>query len=276
MASAPLPWLVAGGVGLVAAALAGFFVWFSLQLLAQNGRVLGRLEALERAVTELVGGSSPAPVALGTGLNGIGLPVGSGAPDFLLASADGQEVSLDSLLSEGRRLMLVFVDSSCGPCHALLPDLSGWQRRYRDELTLALVASGDEAGNRARASEHGLSVLLLQQEREVSESYGAPGTPSAVMVNTDGLIESPVVGGADAIATLVAQAAALTARRLPTVARIESPPPSDNSRVGFAAPALVLRDLADTHVALADVYRERTLAIFWNPGCGFCQRMLPH
>jgi len=26
---------------------------------------------------------------------------------------------------------------------------------------------------------------------------------------------------------------------------------------------------------LAELYAPRTIAIFWNPGCGFCQRMLP-
>jgi thiol-disulfide isomerase/thioredoxin len=28
-------------------------------------------------------------------------------------------------------------------------------------------------------------------------------------------------------------------------------------------------------VQLADLYRDRTLAIFWNPECSFCQQMLP-
>jgi thiol-disulfide isomerase/thioredoxin len=37
---------------------------------------------------------------------------------------------------------------------------------------------------------------------------------------------------------------------------------------------LVLADLDGRRIALKDVWTERTLAIFWNPGCGFCQSML--
>ena len=53
-----------------------------------------------------------------------------------------------------------------------------------------------------------------------------------------------------------------------------APPPPDTSRVGEHAPELVLVDLDGQQVALKDLYAERTVAIFWNPGCGFCQRML--
>ena len=55
VARVSMGWLVAGGAGVVVAALVGFQVWFSLQLLSQNGRTLGRLEALEATISELRG-----------------------------------------------------------------------------------------------------------------------------------------------------------------------------------------------------------------------------
>jgi thiol-disulfide isomerase/thioredoxin len=44
---------------------------------------------------------------------------------------------------------------------------------------------------------------------------------------------------------------------------------------GQPAPSLRLPDLDGKTVDLATFKGEATLVIFWNPGCGFCQRMLP-
>jgi thiol-disulfide isomerase/thioredoxin len=40
-------------------------------------------------------------------------------------------------------------------------------------------------------------------------------------------------------------------------------------------PALTLPDLAGKQVRLGDLLKEQTLLLFWNPGCGYCNRMLP-
>jgi peroxiredoxin len=219
--------------------LVGFQVWFSLQLLSQNGRLLGRFEELERTVADLrakltSGGEPP-------------------APSFALPGTDGRTHTLESLVRKGRRLMLVFSDADCGPCGALMPELAEWQRTY--ELGFVVIAGGDAERNRAKTSEHGLDRVLLDEGREVAESFGARLTPAAVVVGTDGLIERPAVFGADAIRALLG-------------------PPRDD-RVGRPAPDLELPDLDGRRSDLSALYGDRTLAIFWNPECGFCQQMLP-
>jgi thiol-disulfide isomerase/thioredoxin len=45
--------------------------------------------------------------------------------------------------------------------------------------------------------------------------------------------------------------------------------------VGEPAPEIKLEDLEGRLVELEDFRGEQTLVLFWNPGCGFCQRMLP-
>jgi peroxiredoxin len=45
-------------------------------------------------------------------------------------------------------------------------------------------------------------------------------------------------------------------------------------KVGEPAPELRLPDLTGKLVDLADLRGSKTLVLFWNPGCGFCQRML--
>jgi peroxiredoxin len=274
-------WAVAAGLAVVLVGVVGFVVWFSLQLLVQNGRVLARLDAIETVFSD-AGDALPVEVALGAGLRGGGRAVGSPAPDFELPALDGGTRSLASLLSAGRQLMLVFSDAGCGPCSALLPEVAAWQREHRRQLEIALVASGGEQANREKTNGIDVQHVLIEAEREVSSAYQAHGTPSAVVIGADRLIKSPLVGGADAVRTLVSQAtqSPVLVRRVNGAngqrngaAPAERPPP-DTSRVGQPAPDLELVHIEGQPVALRDVLEQSTVAIFWNPGCGFCQRML--
>jgi thiol-disulfide isomerase/thioredoxin len=277
-------WLVAIISAVLIIVLVGFEVWFGLQLLAQHGRALRRIDALETSLREIRGAlglaETAVPGSLGEGLSGGGLPIGSPAPAFELKAAAGGAHSLAGLVSAGPPVMLVFSASGCGPCDELMPRLAVWQREHARRLTIAVIAEGDAERNRAKADEYGLTLMLLQTDREVAEAYEAHGTPIAVMIDTTGSIASPAVAGPDAIETLVAQATQ------PALEVVQVPSPNghrngaaalspDASRVGEAAPKLVLSDLNGEQVALTDLYTERTVAVFWNPGCGFCQSMLP-
>jgi peroxiredoxin len=45
-------------------------------------------------------------------------------------------------------------------------------------------------------------------------------------------------------------------------------------KVGEPAPPVQLQNLAGETIDLKDFRGEKTLVLFWNPGCGFCQQML--
>jgi peroxiredoxin len=47
------------------------------------------------------------------------------------------------------------------------------------------------------------------------------------------------------------------------------------SKIGEPAPPLKLPDLKGKKVNLAAFRGTKTLVLFWNSGCGFCQQMLP-
>jgi peroxiredoxin len=180
--------------------------------------------------------------------------------------------------------MLIFSDPGCGPCNALLPDIGKWQRDHASRLTVALVSRGTAEANRAKISEHGLSHVLLQKDREVSNDYKAYGTPTAVVVKADGTIGSPVAGGAEAIRALISKTTGtLTLNAAPLAARsganggngvAAKPAPAPSSQVGNPAPAVSLPDLDGKTVNLSDFKGKKTLLVFWNPGCGFCRRMV--
>jgi methylamine dehydrogenase accessory protein MauD len=174
--------------------------WALIHLLRQQGRLVLRLDALEAMVGGVDAGDRP------------GLPVGAPAPSFALPDPWGAMVVLEELLARGRPVLLLFADPGCGPCNELFPDIARWQREWRDGLTIAVVSAGNAEANRAKATEHGLMHMVVQERREVAAAYATTATPSAVLVAADGRVASPLVAGGDAIWKLLLRTPAPTGR----------------------------------------------------------------
>jgi peroxiredoxin len=124
----------------------------------------------------------------------------------------------------------------------------------------------------------------------VSEAYEVRGTPSAVLISPDGKVASPVAGGAEGIRGLLSYAVGERAQLpmqphqpqtegqpCPNCGKVHAAAPTVEAaqRVGEEAPEVKLPDLEGNTVELADFRGEKTLVLFWNTGCGFCQQMLP-
>ena len=125
--------IVLGIVSLVLIAAVSAEGWLLVHLLGQNGRVLLRLDQFEQAARRRRRASSRAGRA--RGVNVIKPPVGrtcrsaSPAPAFKLEGLHGETMTLDSLRSARKPVMLVFSDPGCGPCNALLPDSASGSAR---------------------------------------------------------------------------------------------------------------------------------------------------
>jgi peroxiredoxin/uncharacterized membrane protein YphA (DoxX/SURF4 family) len=231
--------------------------WLLMQMMTQQGRLLLRIEALEKRL----GQAPPQP-----GAPAAGLAVGSPAPAFNLPGVHGETITLEALRSLGKPLVLFFTDPGCGPCTALLADIGQWQRDHAAKLQVALISRGTVEANRAKVTEPGVTNVLLQKDREIAEAYKAYGTPSAVLVRQDGTIGSPVAQGADAIRALIT-----TTLNPPAPA----PRPLAGPKIGEPAPDFSLPDLGGKTVRLSDFRGKPTVVLFWRPSCGFCERMLP-
>jgi len=131
-----------------------------------------------------------------------GLPVGQPAPPFQLLDVAGAAVTLASLLSVGRPVLLVFAAPSCQSCAALMPDVAAWERDLDGALTVAVVSSDATAGEGA-AHEYGLRAVLADTRREVADAYRTVGTPAAVVVGVDGRVATDTAHGADEIHSLM-------------------------------------------------------------------------
>jgi peroxiredoxin len=246
--------------------------WLVYHVLRQHGRLLLRVDELEkRSSLPAVGPARTQPSAMG-------LPIGTPAPKFSLPTLTGGVLSLDDLRAAGKAVALIFSDPNCGPCAALMPEVAKWQREFAADINIAVLSRGSLTEHRKSGNKESLlAEVLLQADREVAQAYQANGTPAAVLIRSDGHIASQVVMGSEAIGRLIAgvtgrgpllesaKANGGYADRVPNVPAL---------RIGDAATSPVLADLQGKKVRLEDFKGHSTLVLFWNPACGFCQRML--
>ena len=262
--------------GVIVLAVLAAALWLLWHVLRQQGRLLLRLEEMETRLAS----AGLAPQASSTPL--AGLEVGTPAPAFSLADVRGETRTLQDLLERSKPVLLLFADPGCGPCAALLPEVGRWQRDYAQKLTLAVISRGSREANQSKMSAHGLEQVLLQRDREVQAAYQVTGTPSLVLIRPDGTIGSRLAQGADVIRSLVGSAVGLPALRTVPMAATPPMPNGNGTRprpiapaIGQPAPDFSLPDLEGKPVTLSDFRGSSTLVLFWRPGCGFCQRMLP-
>jgi thiol-disulfide isomerase/thioredoxin len=270
LSSTQIGWAVIAIIGTIGFALEGFLV---LHLFRQNGRLLLRIEALE---ARPVAGNQPASVRP---VPFVGLPIGSKAIPFDLPNTKGGRATLDSLLSGAKPLLLISTDPNCGPCNSLMPEVAVWQEKMAGELTIALLSHGRFSDNQKKAAEFGLKNVLVEKKHEIAEKYQALGTPTGVLIRSDGTIGSPAMGGADAIRQLLTTRAWTEAGFVAFMAARALPPPPAPPKptlpVGSPVPAFALPDLDETVVESVSFNGNGTVLLFWNPGCGFCQKMIP-
>ena len=231
----------------------------------QTALIVKLIRHLERLLSRLPAGEAFAPAAAPATTSQLTLPVaasrpvGSLAPAFALPGVDGELTTLDALKSLGKPAVLIFSDPECGPCNALIPDISAWQREHEASLTVVLISLGNSETHVDATREHPVKRLLLQRDREVAESYGVVGTPSAVLIQPDGTIGSPLAQGDTAVRELIGKAV--------QAARLEGLPEPP-------APDSTWLDLDGQPATMAQFRGAPLFLLFWNPACGFCQLML--
>lgn len=163
-------WLISYFVLWVLVLFLGFLL---LGMLRSVGLLSWRLEQLEAITPRRVGRD--------------GLKRGTVAPDFTLPSVDGKEVALHAFA--GRKVLLVFTQTGCSPCHAIVPELTRLQRK--GEFQVLVVNNSDLEASRQWARATGAQFpVLIQDSWKVSRRYQVFATPFTFLIDGQGLIVS--------------------------------------------------------------------------------------
>jgi peroxiredoxin len=277
--------------------------WLGWQLLRQNGRMLLRLDELEKRLDELEFGEDEQPA---------GLPVGSAAPGFELPDLMGRRHTLSQY--RGRPVLLILFNPSCGFCRELAPRLRLSQQPELNsqtdpaagcEIAVVIITSGNAEQNRAFFSEQKLDYpVLLQRHGEVATAYKANGTPSGYVISSDGKIASRLAIGAEALLEIAREpydsdqagtntsdtessvsnghgedqslVTSAATSRLSNASLARSKIKRDGLKAGTAAPDFRLPRLDGRgELSLSELRGRRVLLVFSSPGCGPCNTLAP-
>lgn len=161
-------WMVAHlGLWLVVLFLS-FLLWGALRALAL---LRWRLEELEATTPRQIGRR--------------GLRPGTKAPDFTLPTISGAEVAPHHYAN--RKLLLVFMQPGCGPCHQITPELI--RLSQAGEIQVLVIHKGDAKAVQEWIKHYQPDFPVALQERfDVSRRYEVFATPFAFLIDERGMI----------------------------------------------------------------------------------------
>jgi peroxiredoxin/uncharacterized membrane protein YphA (DoxX/SURF4 family) len=132
-------------------------------------------------------------------LNSSLVKVGSSAPNLVFKELSGKTLKISDF--NRRRLVLLFWNPACGFCSRMLEDLVSWERLYKDAATSLLVVSQGTVEENRRMGLR--STIVLDDDFLAGRVFGAGGTPSAVLVDENGLIASTIAVGSNQVFSLL-------------------------------------------------------------------------
>jgi len=266
-----LPWL-----------LIAIGTWLVYQLARQNGRILLRLESIEKQLAQRTGTKqrqADRPPR--------GLPLGTAAPDFELPDLAGVRRQLSEFRQ--RNVLLIFFNPKCGFCTKMAADLATLPADGgKDRVLTVVVTTGDAEENRKLVKRYGIRcVVLLQEQMEVASQFRAQGTPMGYRIDAAGRIASELTVGAE---PLIALASTIPSYQNKTAASANGSAASGHKddpslarsrlnrnglKAGAVAPEFRLPQIDGGELALADFRGARVLLVFSDPDCGPCDELAP-
>jgi peroxiredoxin len=250
--------------------------WFGYYLVIQNGRLMLRLESLERRLAE------QGILSEGVNPGNLGLPPGSVLNDFALPLLEGGTMTLSQW--RGRKVALIFLSPRCQHSEKLLPDLAAMlSEGVEADPAPVIVSTGSVEENRRFFGEHRIACpILLQEDSELAALYLAMATPMAYLVNEHGATLGRAAVGPTAILSLLRDRSWAPDTPSNGQSRVVSPGSlasnlinRDGLKAGTAAPEFTLPALDGSEIALSSFRGRPVLLVFSDPNCRPCNELLP-
>lgn len=125
--------------------------------------------------------------------------IGQKAPDFTAETLLGENVTFD--LYRGRKVVFVFISTSCPPCIESLPYYKGVESKAVSagfDLILVSISSGVETRTFVEQYDISQPTLIAPKPKNTfSQDYTATGTPYFSFIDEDGFIKADGVPNPD-------------------------------------------------------------------------------
>jgi peroxiredoxin len=240
------------------------------QVFRQNGRILLRLESLERQLRE-----EGIPIADGANPLSGGVAPGTVLNDFSLPTLSGETMRLSQW--QGRRVLLIFFHPECSFCRAFLDRLDKLIASGAKPAAMPLfVARGDDEANRRIFEQYAPGFpVMLQEDGEVSSLFRIPGTPAGYLVDEKRATVGAILVGAERLLNALGGAGSPPTARKFTRSVAESKLVRDGLRAGTPAPDFTLPALDGSTISLRGYRGRKLLLVFSDPECGPCAVVAP-
>lgn len=250
--------------GLAIVGLLGAVIFYLRKISEQQAQIMRRIEILELVSTD--DGREVKREAAGDPHDS--LPIGALVPDFELPDSAGKVTTFEHLMARAKPLLFFFVSPTCNPCAALLPEIEAWQAELKDQVEFIFISSGTAAANLGKFGAKHAKNILLQNDKEVASLFYAKWTPTALFINSDGLVASHLAVGDNGIRELVA--------KIKTIDFQEETVFVANGtkvKIGEPMPEFAMTDVFGKKISSADYRGKKTLVAFWSTTCPHCKNM---
>jgi thiol-disulfide isomerase/thioredoxin len=130
--------------------------------------------------------------------------IGQAAPPIRRPDLDGNVVDLASF--RDAPTLLLFWSPGCSHCHELLPELRAFEQSLGWMRTV-IVSRGPGALNQEAGFN---SPVVLDDDQSIAQTFGASGTPAAVLLDARGLVATPVARGSAGVRSALQSLQALS------------------------------------------------------------------
>lgn len=119
-----------------------------------------------------------------------GIKVGQAAPELVLQTLDGKELTLGRNPASGQSTLIMFVAPDCPVCAKLIPALTSIARQESSWLRVIFASDGKSSDHVAFRREKGLQAFPYVVSTELGMTFQVAKLPYGVLLDENGVLVS--------------------------------------------------------------------------------------